>query len=204
MSFDRYFPAPRPVTLPIILRNINPLRFPVPRILMDIDPHRTPTPPLAPTPAHPQGPTPAPPRRSTPAPPRGSTPAPPRGSTPAPSRGPTPAPPRGPDSRESSLTPTESDDNDSDSSLTASSRKVKRPSGANIQSVKDLFKPGYPELTEADQLKKYTNFRSHLDTLCARYLRPAVALSFQDKEDRDKVYTKMTAEYPWLVKYQNY
>ncbi|KAF7371500.1 hypothetical protein MVEN_00004600 [Mycena venus] len=112
-----------------------------------------------------------------------------------------------PDSRESSLTPADSDDSDSDSSLTTkkpnSSTQITRPSGANIQTVKLLFKDRYPHLTQQEQEKEYTDFRAHLDVLCTQYLRPSVALTYQDKDARNKVYDKMTATFPWLAHYDN-
>lgn len=148
--------APSPITLPIILTNIIPEQFPTPRMLTDIDPRRTPTPPPAPRRA------PTPPRRA-PSPPRRAPSPPRRQPTPA-RRAPAPAPPRrqiSPDSRESSLTPAESDDDDDDSSLagTKPHSQIKRPSGANIQTVKSLFKERYPDLTQQDQEKEYTQFR---------------------------------------------
>ncbi|KAJ7016120.1 hypothetical protein C8F04DRAFT_1282563 [Mycena alexandri] len=91
-------------------------------------------------------------------------------------------------------------DSDSESSSNETSRRIARPSGANIQTVKDLFKALYPDSSEGDQGKKYTDFRSRLDLLCTQHLRPGVALSFQDEEKREKVYTKMTTEYPWLAR----
>ncbi|KAJ7020207.1 hypothetical protein C8F04DRAFT_1196959 [Mycena alexandri] len=111
---------------------------------------------------------------------------------------------RTPDSRVSLLTSTESSDSDSDSesSSNETSRRIARPSGANIQTVKDLFKALYRDSSEGDQGKKYTDFRSRLDLLCTQHLCPGVALSFQDEEKREKVYTKMTTEYPWLAQYQ--
>ncbi|KAJ7033951.1 hypothetical protein C8F04DRAFT_1260446 [Mycena alexandri] len=207
------YPAPRPITLPIILTNILPLQFPTPRMLLDIDPRTTPAPlphQHAPTPPpHAPAPGPAPPRAPTPAPapPRAPTPAPPPPRAPAPAPAPAPTPRsrrRTPDSRASSLTSTESSDSDSDSesSSNETSRRIARPSGANIQTVKDLFKALYPDSSEGDQGKKYTDFRSRLDLLCTQHLRPGVALSFQDEEKREKVYTKMTTEYPWLAQYQ--
>lgn len=124
-------PAPCPVTLPVLLTNIIPEQFPLPRMLMDIDPRRALTPP----PTVHRVPTPAPRRRHT------------------------------PDSRESSLTPAEDDDSGDESSDSSSATKkpngltqIPRPSGANIQTVKSLFKDRYPDLTEQEQEQKYTEF----------------------------------------------
>ncbi|KAJ7106725.1 hypothetical protein C8R44DRAFT_885989 [Mycena epipterygia] len=193
--------APCPVTLPVLLTNIIPEQFAYPRILTDIDSSRTPTPPPGPR----RAPTPAPPRRApTPAPPRRApTPAPPRRApaSPAPSRHPTP------DTRDSSLTPMESedDDNRSDSSFTAkkpNSNQISRPTAANIQTVKSLFEELYPDLAPEEQAKEYLAFRGHIDTLCTRYLRPSLALSHQDKDKLDKVYAKMTKTFQWLAEYE--
>ncbi|KAJ7880097.1 hypothetical protein B0H13DRAFT_1891972 [Mycena leptocephala] len=177
-------PAPCPVTLPVLLTNIIPEPFPLPRMLLDIDPSRTPTPPpdlhRAPSPPH-RAPTPAPRRAPTPA-------APPRNVTPV--------------SRESSLTPTEGSDSDTHSSPTTVT-KILRPSSANIQTVKALFPDRYPHLTQEEQDKKYADFRSRLDELCTQYLRPSVALTYQDKDELSKVYNKMTATFPWLAHYDN-
>ncbi|KAJ7027204.1 hypothetical protein C8F04DRAFT_1180611 [Mycena alexandri] len=189
-------PPPSPITLPIFLTNVYFDKLPLPRMLEDIDPRRTPSPP----PAHRRAPTPAPPA-PTPAPPA-PAPAPAPAPTPAPPRAPTPGPSRrqpSAESRESSLSPSEGSDSGSQSS-----QKIVRPSGAKVQTVKALFKDVYPDLTEADQSKKYTDFRSRLDTLCAVHLSAGTPLSFQHQEDRDKVNDKMIAEYPWLAQYQNY
>ncbi|KAJ7764963.1 hypothetical protein DFH07DRAFT_955792 [Mycena maculata] len=185
--------APCPVTLPVLLTNIIPEEFPLPRMLIDIDTSRPPTPPLGPLPA-PTCPAPTPPH---------PIPAPPR-------RAPTPAAPRHPtpDSRESSLTPAESDDDGSNSSFTTKKSKgadtITRPSNANIQTVKSLFKELYPTLTQQEQDKQYTEFRTTLDTLCTRYLRPSLALTRQDKAEVNKVNKKMTETFPWLAHYDNY
>ncbi|KAJ7914745.1 hypothetical protein B0H13DRAFT_2325066 [Mycena leptocephala] len=206
-------PAPCPVTLPVLLTNIIPEQFPLPRMLLDIDPNRTPTPPpdlphRAPTPAPRRDPTPAPRRDPAPAPRRDPTPAPRRDPTPAPRRAHTPAAPSrdvSPSSRESSLTPMEGSDSDPDSdSSPATVTKILRPSSANIQAVKSLFPDRYPHLTPQEQEQKYTDFRSRLDELCTQYLRPSVALSYQDKDELSKVYNKMTAKFPWLAHYDNY
>ncbi|KAJ7105938.1 hypothetical protein C8R44DRAFT_745594 [Mycena epipterygia] len=202
--------APGAVTLPILLTNIIPEQFPYPRLLTNIsisDTNRTPSPP----PASRRPPPPPPPRRAPmPAPPhppaRAPTPAPARASTPAPARASTPAPRHPtPDSRDSSLTPVESeDDNVSVSSFTAKKPKadlIPRPSAANIQVVKSLLVDLYPDLVAEEQLKEYTAFRSHLDVLCARYLRPSLALSHQNKDQLEKLYAKMTETFEWLVEY---
>lgn len=161
-------PAPCPVTLPVLLTNIIPEQFPLPRMLLDIDPNRTPTPPpdlphRAPTPAPGRDPTPAPRRDPAPAPRRDPTPAPRRDPTPAPRRAHTPAAPArdvSPSSRESSLTPMEGSDSDPDSdSSPATVTKILRPSSANIQAVKSLFPDRYPHLTPQEQEQKYTDFR---------------------------------------------
>ncbi|KAJ7302700.1 hypothetical protein DFH08DRAFT_826442 [Mycena albidolilacea] len=156
--------APCPVTLPVLLTNIIPEQFLLPCILMDIDPSRTPSPP------------PPPPRARTPAPaPRACTPAPvlPRRPT--------------PDSRESSLTSMASDD---EARKPCSSNQIARPSAANIQTVKSLFREHYPNLTLEEQEKQYTDFRARLDQLCTLHLRPSLALSYQDKEKVTQVHTK--------------
>ncbi|KAJ7866276.1 hypothetical protein B0H14DRAFT_2573546 [Mycena olivaceomarginata] len=171
--------APCPVTLPILLTNIIPEQFPLPRILMDIDPSRTPSPP----------PPPPPPRARTPAPaPRARTPAPvlPRRPT--------------PDSRESSLTSISTDDK---ARKPCSSNQIARPSAANIQTVKSLFRERYPNLTPEEQEKQYTDFRAHLDQLCTLHLRPSLALSYQDKEKVTQVHTEMIATFSWLAHYDN-
>ncbi|KAJ7489729.1 hypothetical protein B0H11DRAFT_2229752 [Mycena galericulata] len=175
-----FLPAPCPVTLPVLLTNIIPEQFPLPRMLVDMDPRRTPSPPLGPH----RAPTP---------------------------RAPTPAPQQRhfmPDSRESSLTPVESEDSDAESSVSTKkpngSTQITRPSGANIQTVKALFKDCYPHLTQLEQEKEYTDFRAHLDLLCTQHLCPSVVLTYQDKDARDKVYNKMTAKFPWLAHYHQY
>ncbi|KAF8209982.1 hypothetical protein K438DRAFT_1753588 [Mycena galopus ATCC 62051] len=199
-----FFAAPCPVTLPIRLTNIIPEQFPLPRILMDVDTSRTPTPP------------PRPERVPTP-----------------PYRAPTPAAPRQctPNSRESSLlTPPPENSEDENSASTAKisndSDGIARPSSANIQTVKSLFKDRYPHLTELEQDKQYADFRvgyfrtsidASLDRLCTQYLRPSVALSYQEKDKLTQVYTKvghtihgivflltdsqMTDTFPWLAEY---
>ncbi|KAJ6576188.1 hypothetical protein B0H10DRAFT_2236582 [Mycena sp. CBHHK59/15] len=171
--------APSPVTLPVLLTNIIPEQFPLPRILTDIDSSRTPSPPPVLV-AHLHPPVPV---VRLPLHPHVDT-----------------------DSRESSLTPMESDDNSSDSSLAAKkpNNKITRPSGANIQSVKSLFKERYPDLTTEEQDQRYTDFRTRLDELCARYLRPALALTYQDKDELNKVYKKMTNTLPWLAHYDSH
>ncbi|KAJ7163651.1 hypothetical protein C8R46DRAFT_1036416 [Mycena filopes] len=195
--------APPPVTLPILLTNLVPEGYPLPRMLIDIDPDRTPSPPPS-VPGPPPG---GPPRAHTPAAaPRSRAPTP----APAPTRAQTPVQPRRdltPQSRDSSLTPMEEDDNDGEensSGITESSKKITRPSGANIQSVKALLKLRHADLSETDQNQKYLDFRARLDTLCGQYLRPSVALTYQDKEQTQKVYDKMTSTYPWLAEYQSY
>ncbi|KAJ7089603.1 hypothetical protein C8R44DRAFT_751346 [Mycena epipterygia] len=190
--------APCAVTLPLLLTNIIPEQFPFPRILTDITDTRTPSPP----PAIRRAPTPAPATRRAP------TPAPPRRApTPARASTPTRAPRHpSPDSRGSSLTPMETDDeNDSVSSFTVkkpNSKQISRPSAANIQTIKSLFEDLYPDLVAEEQMKEYMAFRSHLDTLCARYLRPALALSHQDKAQVNKVNKKMTETFEWLAEYE--
>ncbi|KAJ6550113.1 hypothetical protein B0H19DRAFT_1264976 [Mycena capillaripes] len=130
-----------------------------------------------------------PPPHRAPTPPRRATP--PHCATP-PHRAPTPA------------NPLESEGSDSDSSRSAKEPAIARPSGANIQTVKSLFKDRYSDLTQQEHDKKYTDFRSHLDGLCTQYLRPSVALTYQDKDDCDKVYNKMTAAFPWLAYYDKH
>ncbi|KAJ6553681.1 hypothetical protein B0H10DRAFT_2241853 [Mycena sp. CBHHK59/15] len=193
--------APCPIMLPVLLTNIIPEQFPSPRILTDIDSNRTPTPP------------PGPRRAPTPAPRHAPTPAPRRAPTPAPRRAPTPAPPPRrrqptPENRESSLTPIESDDSDSDSDSSRMAKKplnqIQRPSNANIQTVKLLFKDLYPNLTEREHNKEYMAFRTQLDALCTQYLRPSLALTHQDKNDVHKVYKKLTEIFEWLAEYDNF
>ncbi|KAJ6543230.1 hypothetical protein DFH09DRAFT_1088923 [Mycena vulgaris] len=191
------------VTLPILLTNIIPEVFPFPRLLTDIsisDINRTPSPP----PASGRPPPPPPPRRApTPAPQhspaRAPTPAPARATPGRSSRHPTP------DSRDSSLTPMESEDDDTSvSSFTAKKPKadqIPRPPAANIQVVKLLFQDLYPELVAEEQLKEYTAFRARLDLLCGRYLRSSLALSHQDKDQLEKLYAKMTETFEWLADY---
>ncbi|KAJ7692379.1 hypothetical protein B0H17DRAFT_1133112 [Mycena rosella] len=198
--------APCPVMLPVLLTNIIPEQFPFPRIFSDIDTSRTPTPPPAPHRA--STPPPAHHCALTPSPRRAPTPAPRRVPTPAPSRRtPTPAPSRSaptPDSRETSLTPLDEDD-DSDSSFTANkSTLMAKPSAANIQTVKLLFKDLYPDRTKQEQENEYTAFRDRVDVLCGRYLRASLALSHQDKDEVNKVYTKMTETFPWIAHYENH
>ncbi|KAJ7448369.1 hypothetical protein FB451DRAFT_1411382 [Mycena latifolia] len=198
--------APCPVMLPVLLTNIIPEQFPLPRMLIDIDPSRTPTPPPAPRRA------PTPPRRApTPPPAPRRAPTPPRRAPTPPRRAPTPGPSRHhptPDSRESSLTPN-SDDDGSDSSFTAKKPKssstshIARPSAANIQTVKSLFTKLYPNSTQEEQEKEYTAFRANLDLLCKRYLLPSLALSHQDKDTVTKVHNKLTESFPWLAHYDN-
>ncbi|KAJ7727099.1 hypothetical protein B0H16DRAFT_1735366 [Mycena metata] len=180
---------PLPVTLPILLTNLTPQRFPAPRLLTNITSTRATT-PLPPSP---------PPRAPPTPPPRASTPR-------APSRAPTPAPQhRSSVSRESSLSSLESEDDSADSSGTASgSSKIPRPAGAKIQTVKDLFVARFPELDQEQRNAKYNDFRGRIDHLCGLYLRPTVALAYQAKEDADKVYDKMAAKFPWLTSYHNY
>ncbi|KAJ7469663.1 hypothetical protein FB451DRAFT_1176897 [Mycena latifolia] len=193
--------------LPLVLTNIIPEQFALPRMLTDIDTSRTPTPPpgpsRAPTPVRraPVAPTPA---RRAPAP------APPRPPTPARTRRPTP------DTRESSLTPMESEDDSSDDrspdapspkaekQKSPSQLQVPRPSGANIHTVKSLFKELYPDLTEEEQETEYVNFRDVLNGLCARYLRASLALTHQDKDQVNKVYRKLTETFTWLAEYENH
>ncbi|KAJ7663571.1 hypothetical protein B0H17DRAFT_1143980 [Mycena rosella] len=198
--------APCPVMLPVLLTNIIPEQFPFPRIFSDIDTSRTPTPPPAPHRA--STPPPAHHRALTPSPRRAPTPAPRRAPTPAPSRRtPTPAPSRSaptPDSRETSLTPLDEDD-DSDSSFMANkSTLMAKPLAANIQTVKSLFKDLYPDRTKQEQENEYTAFRDRVDVLCGRYLRASLALSHQDKDEVNKVYTKMTKTFPWIAHYENH
>ncbi|KAJ7260678.1 hypothetical protein C8J57DRAFT_1636804, partial [Mycena rebaudengoi] len=138
---------------------------------------------------------------------RTPTPAPPhREATPtySPRRDPTP------DSPTSSLMSLESegDDNTSNASSTSMAKRLKssaipRPSGANISSVKSLFKDLYPDLIEVEQEAEYTAFRDCLDALF-KYLRPTLVLSHQSKADLDKVYTKMTETFMWLPEYENH
>ncbi|KAJ6619633.1 hypothetical protein B0H10DRAFT_2216696 [Mycena sp. CBHHK59/15] len=171
--------APCPVMLPLLLTNIIPEQFPFPQILTDIDASRTPSPP----------------------------PRPHRAPTPAPRRAPTSAP-------QSSLTPIQSDDSDSDSDSNSDSdsshttkkqlNQIQRPSNTNIQTVKLLFKDLYPDLTEQEHEKEYTVFRTQLDALCTRYLRPSLALTHQDKNDVQKVYKKLTEIFVWLADYNNF
>jgi hypothetical protein len=40
-----------------------------------------------------------------------------------------------------------------------SSNQIARPSAANIQTVKSLFRERYPNLTPEEQEKQYTDFR---------------------------------------------
>ncbi|KAJ7103950.1 hypothetical protein C8R44DRAFT_887438 [Mycena epipterygia] len=79
---------------------------------------------------------------------------------------------------------------------------ARQPSAANIQTIKSLFEDLYPDLVAEEQMKEYMAFRSHLDTLCARYLRPALALSHQDKAQVNKVNKKMTETFEWLAEYE--
>ncbi|KAJ7099242.1 hypothetical protein B0H15DRAFT_796058 [Mycena belliarum] len=201
--------APAPVVLPVLLTNIIPEHFPCPRILTDIESSRTPSPPPNPR----RAPTPAPSHRPpTPAPShRPPTPPPPRSA-------PTPAPHRRqatPVNRESSLTPMSSDDDSSDSDSSdsdnsnspptpKSSKKITKPSPANISSVKELFKGIYPNLTTQERENEYKAFRDRLDTLCSRYLSPSLALSHQDQERVDKVYTKICETFPWLAQCEHH
>ncbi|KAJ7191172.1 hypothetical protein GGX14DRAFT_407359 [Mycena pura] len=193
-------PAPRPITLPILLTNIIPEQFPVPRILTDIDDRRTPTPP----------PTPRPERRPA-SPYRAPTPARPRAPTPARPRQPTP-PSREPSPLSSPLSspPPSPDGNNAATENLSESDGIPKPTLANIRTVKALFEDCYPDLTKEEQDKKYTDFRvkyirtsidARLDRLCAQYLRPSVALSFPDKEKVTKVYDKMTETFPWIAQY---
>ncbi|KAJ6552408.1 hypothetical protein DFH09DRAFT_1319161 [Mycena vulgaris] len=100
------------------------------------------------------------------------------------------------------------DDGGSDSSFTAtkpkSSSQITKPSAANIRTVKSLFQELYPDLTQEGQDREYTGFRARLDVLCTRYLRPSLALSNQEKDEVNKVYTKMTETFQWLTHYNNY
>ncbi|KAF8147167.1 hypothetical protein K438DRAFT_1780252 [Mycena galopus ATCC 62051] len=97
---------------------------------------------------------------------------------------------------------------------------ITRPSSANIQTVKLLFKDCYPHLMELEQDKQYADFRASLDCLCTQYLRPSVALSYQEKNKLTQVYTKvghtihgmvflltdsqMTDTFLWLAEYVRY
>ncbi|KAF8145338.1 hypothetical protein K438DRAFT_1781982 [Mycena galopus ATCC 62051] len=190
-----FFAAPCPVTLLIRLTNIIPEQFPLPCILTDVDTSRTPTPPPRP--------------ERVPAPPyRAPTPAAPRQCTPN-SRESSPLTPLPENSEDENSTSTPKISNDSDG--------IARPSSANIQTVKSLFKDRYPHLTELEQDKQYADFRASLDRLCTQYLRPLVALTYQEKDKLTQVYTKvghtihgmvflltdsqMTDTFPWLTEY---
>ncbi|KAJ7478559.1 hypothetical protein FB451DRAFT_1172888 [Mycena latifolia] len=100
---------------------------------------------------------------------------------------------------ESSLTPMESREAEEPSQL-----QVPRPSGANIHTVKSLFKELYPDLTEEEQETEYVNFRDVLNGLCARYLCASLALTHQDKDQVNKVYRKLTETFTWLAEYENH